>query len=271
MTPTGLLPMSTGELLDRTFSLYRNHFLLFAGITAVPNVFLLAFGLVPLLAPAGPAMAIMTGVSMLVAILLYLVAYGVSAAATVFAVSEIHLGRRASIAQAFRRMRGKAWRVFAATILYGMAVMGGFILLLVPGVWALARGAVVIPAAVLENLKAPAALRRSVALTKGHTFRILLIIVLFIVLSWAALLVFQGPFEWLKVMLGNSLALTLLSQLGGVIAGILVGPLGTIALSLVYYDERVRKEAFDLQLMMAALDDKGPGVPLPLSQPAASA
>ena len=29
---------------------------------------------------------------------------------------------------------------------------------------------------------------------------------------------------------------------------------GTIAFSLVYYDERVRKEAFDLQLMMTTID-----------------
>jgi hypothetical protein len=34
----------------------------------------------------------------------------------------------------------------------------------------------------------------------------------------------------------------------------LVGPLATIAFALVYYDERVRKEAFDLQLMMSTID-----------------
>ena len=34
----------------------------------------------------------------------------------------------------------------------------------------------------------------------------------------------------------------------------LVGPLITIAFALVYYDERVRKEAFDLQLMMTTID-----------------
>jgi hypothetical protein len=34
----------------------------------------------------------------------------------------------------------------------------------------------------------------------------------------------------------------------------LVGPLATIAFALVYYDERVRKEAFDLQLMMTTID-----------------
>ena len=38
------------------------------------------------------------------------------------------------------------------------------------------------------------------------------------------------------------------------VAGALSSPLPTIAMSLVYYDERVRKEAFDLQLMMAGID-----------------
>jgi hypothetical protein len=37
--------------------------------------------------------------------------------------------------------------------------------------------------------------------------------------------------------------------------------LATIALSLVYYDERVRKEAFDLQLMMMTLDATAPAPP----------
>jgi len=34
----------------------------------------------------------------------------------------------------------------------------------------------------------------------------------------------------------------------------LVGALATIAFSVVYYDQRVRKEAFDLQFMMTTLD-----------------
>jgi hypothetical protein len=44
------------------------------------------------------------------------------------------------------------------------------------------------------------------------------------------------------------------SLVAGFISTCLVGPLATIAFSLVYYDQRVRKEAFDLQLMMTTLD-----------------
>jgi hypothetical protein len=38
----------------------------------------------------------------------------------------------------------------------------------------------------------------------------------------------------------------------------LVGALATIALSLIYYDQRVRKEGFDLQLMMSTLESGAP-------------
>ena len=46
-------------------------------------------------------------------------------------------------------------------------------------------------------------------------------------------------------------------QTGNFATQCLVGPLLTIALSLVYYDERVRKEAFDLQHMLEELDRTG--------------
>jgi hypothetical protein len=38
----------------------------------------------------------------------------------------------------------------------------------------------------------------------------------------------------------------------------------TIGLSLLYYDQRVRKEAFDLQHMMATLDDAQLGGTVPV-------
>jgi hypothetical protein len=57
---------------------------------------------------------------------------------------------------------------------------------------------------------------------------------------------------------------TVLLSCGGFIAGTLAAPIATIALALVYYDQRVRKEAFDLQLMMEAIGQE------PQSQSAAA-
>jgi hypothetical protein len=49
---------------------------------------------------------------------------------------------------------------------------------------------------------------------------------------------------------------------GGFVSQALLGPISTIALTLVYYDVRVRKEAFDLQHMMEHLDRAAPQTPL---------
>ncbi len=45
MLDTNLRPLSLGEILDRTFALYRQNFLLFFGITAVPYTLNLALSL----------------------------------------------------------------------------------------------------------------------------------------------------------------------------------------------------------------------------------
>ena len=42
---TVLRPLSTSELLDRTFYLYRNHFIVFLAIAAIPQLIVLALQL----------------------------------------------------------------------------------------------------------------------------------------------------------------------------------------------------------------------------------
>ena len=46
--------------------------------------------------------------------------------------------------------------------------------------------------------------------------------------------------------------------IGSFLSTSFVGPLLEIAFTLIYYDERVRKEGFDLQLMMANLESGAP-------------
>jgi len=43
MDATELRPLTLGELLDRTFQLYRNYFWLFVGIMAIPSAFSVPF------------------------------------------------------------------------------------------------------------------------------------------------------------------------------------------------------------------------------------
>ena len=101
---------------------------------------------------------------------------------------------------------------------------------------------------------------RSSQLTEGNRGRVFVMWILFIVLSIGFNLLLQWPIR-LAAGVGGALALQrfgvgyqVASLVATFISQCLVGPLATIAFSLVYYDERVRKEAFDLQLMMSTLD-----------------
>src|SRR5450631_4658546 len=107
MATLDLRPLSLGELLDRTFFLYRRHFLLFVGIAAIPySIFFvvqLMTALLPLLArsaasgqvqPARIAeVAAGGGLLGFVALIVGGVAFLFSVGATVFAVSELYGGR----------------------------------------------------------------------------------------------------------------------------------------------------------------------------------
>jgi hypothetical protein len=269
MADLDLRPLSLGEILDRTFSLYRRNFLLFLGIVAIPNLLVLALNLVQMFlgasAPsrsADPSKTAITGAAGALVLLLafagglaYLVAYLFAQGGTVYAVSELYLGRPTTIGASLNRMRGHAANLFGVTFLNGLAVGAGLIALILPGIWLSCRLLVCVPAALLEDLGPGSSLGRSFELTKGYAFRSLVIYVLYIFLILVALLVFMFPFQMVAAIFTarNPEVFNILSGLslvGDFVATILVTPILTIATAVFYYDLRVRKEAFDLQLMM---------------------
>jgi len=273
MTAVELRPMSLGEILDRSFSLYRNHFLLFVGIAALPHLFVLLMNLVTqgIGEPARPSGAVAVAVfGALFFFIAYLGAVILSQAATVFAISDVHLGRETTIGSAYGRVRGHFWQLIGVMMVVGLAVGAGLLLLIVPGIYLMLRFSLSIPAAVLEDTTVIGALERSGMLTDGSKTRIFLVILMVWVLTFAAVFVFQFP---IGVVTGVMMAqgnqppiwLQTLSHILEFVSNSLVAPVGTIAFALIYYDERVRKEAFDLQLMMQTLDGTPPagGIPPP--------
>jgi hypothetical protein len=257
---TDLRPLSTGELLDKAFSIYRSHFLLFAGIAAVANIFPLLLqvflGLTgtttdPVLAGGVPILALLIG------LLGALVASAVAQGATVYGVSATYLGSTISIGDSFRKVKGKIGRIILINFAVGILVGIGLVLLVAPGLIWLTMYALAIPAAVLEDLSPNDSLSRSRALSEGSRLRILAVYVLVYILQFGMAWVF-GMIEQIafRVQPNHAAGLTIsylfqiVSQFG---VNTLVFPLLTVATVLVYYDQRVRKEAFDLEHMMQAL------------------
>ena len=284
MADLDLRPLSLGEILDRTFSLYRRNFVLFVGIVALPYLLVLALNLVqstrlPLTVSGGQTPAVNNnpfagGIMGLATIIVSLFAYLFSQGGSVFAVSDLYLGRQTTIGQSFSRMRGELGSLFGILFFNGLLVFGapaacfftaivarapaliflGFALLFFPGFYFACRLLVCVPAGLLEDLGPRASVERSFGLTKDNAGRAFIIYVLYIILIWATASVLTWPFAAGVVASKNSpemvriwLALT---QVGSFIANVLVGPFLTIAAAVFYYDLRVRKEAFDLQLMM---------------------
>jgi uncharacterized membrane protein len=259
-----LRPLNTGELLDRTFSLYRNHYALFLGIVALPHLVLLAFQLsgvaiIPI-SKGDMSTALITGLWGLGTIVVSFLVNAASQAATIIAVSHVHLGRSASVMDSFSRVKSKIFGVLGLTFLMGLGIGFGFLLLIVPGILLTVRWSLSVPAKVLEDLPASDAMSRSSQLTEGNRWRIFIVWLLFFALSIAVAMLLQWPITFGTLFLVQHMGSTgpILIQIASILAGFvsqcLVAPLMTIAFSLIYYDERVRKEAFDLQLMMTTLD-----------------
>jgi hypothetical protein len=149
----------------------------------------------------------------------------------------------------------------------GLGNMGGFpigsviMILAVFGFvsyWWLAR-ALVIPVTVLEKTGPRDSMDRSIVLTGKGRGRILVICVLVLVLTWAVTALFQlpamatGGLHFARGrLIANAWSAAILAT-GGFAGTSLAGPLLTITLTLVYHDARVRKECFDLELMMSNL------------------
>ena len=261
-----LRPLSLGELLDRSFFLYRKNFILFAGIMALPNLVLLAFQL------AGVGVQRWEGVraGLLWTLATYVLTLGVTAAsqgATVIAVSRVHLGRHTSIGESFAGIKGRIISLALIMIGLGIGVGIGLVLLIVPGVILALMWALTIPVAVIEDKGLSDSVSRSAELTKGHRGRVFVIYLLFTVLLWAIYMAWMFPITFIvgfNAARGHHVAvMPLWTQIafpvGTFVSQCLAGPLMTIGLSLLYYDERVRKEAFDLEHMMATLDGTTPG------------
>jgi hypothetical protein len=97
-------------------------------------------------------------------ILISFIVTGVGQAATIFAVSDIYLGKMATIRNSFQQIRGHILQALGTIFIVALAVGAGFICLVIPGIVIGCRTSVAIPAAMLEDLGAGAAFSRSMEL-----------------------------------------------------------------------------------------------------------
>jgi hypothetical protein len=268
---TVLRPLSTSELLDRTFHLYRNHFVVFVAILAIPQMAVLALQLVFAATILGSDPRTLGLLALPIGLVSFL-CIEISHAATVFAVSNFHLDRPVRIGEAFGATKGMILRVAGIAFVISLIVGFGFVLLLAPGIYWALKYSLVTPVTVLEGTGLGPTMSRSSILTKGSRGRIFVVYLLLFILNLVVSTCIQVVFGLGIPFAGHQgVAFTAtrysLAAVSALVTSSLVGPLFTIALTLIYYDQRVRKEGFDLQLMMSALEGGGTN---PGTQPVAT-
>ena len=220
--------------------------------------------------------------------IIYWVVYMIALGATTYAVSEIYVGRAANIRQSYSGMRGRIGALIVLMLLVGiriavlwiagavgltlgavaaglvhpvlsglLMVLGLFALILGGG-WMMLRYGMSVPALVVEGLSPGNAISRRIDLTRGRLGRVFLLVLCAMMVTYAALLIFQAPFTVGAMVAGPESALGFWFNIVGAVTGTIgttfTTPFLIIGLALLYYDARIREEGFDLELTLQALD-----------------
>lgn len=247
MSAPVLRPLSLGEVLDVSFGLYRSRFasLLVVSVVCqlVPSLLRVYFGSVGGMFVNLPLV--------LAYYVLAIVLSAVGVAASTFIVSDAYLGREISASAALGRAASMIGRIIGVSIMSSMLIGIGLILLIVPGVILLSGLILSTVVAVLEGRANSAALGRSWELTKGFRGKVLLTMIcvgLMLMVPTFTVGAIWGVFGAAAGgigMVGMEVVTALLS--------ILIYPFFYVVLTVLYYDLRVRKEGFDLELLASQM------------------
>jgi hypothetical protein len=280
-------PLTLGELLDQAIRLYRRNFLNFIGIIAIPYIplTLIQTGLSYLSTssatsildnptreftlPSGYWLG-MIGMVVVAFVQLILVS-GVATAAFTRAVADNYTGKSIGILDSYRNL-GSSWlRLIGALLLFSLLMIPLFIWMLIPCIgwisgpgllffFTLVVGPLIAPVIVLERHGISTSLRRAWDL--GRT-RFWWLLGFAFILSLLGQLIITGPTYLITLLLqtvfagqGNVLDQllwrTVIQTLVQMIGGLLYLPLQLTAMTVVYFDLRVRSEGLDLALQAAA-------------------
>jgi hypothetical protein len=175
-------------------------------------------------------------------------------------VSEVYLGRDPDLGDVLRRVFRRFGSLWGAAFISGIMVVFGLLLLIVPGLiaaaWTFAMPVIVM----VEGRSASESFERSRALARGNVPRILVALVL------AYALFFGGAFG-IGILIGMGGLVVPIGPAGETLLMsavlVLLYPFPSVVTTLLYYDLRIRKEAFDVQMMAAELGGEVPAPPQP--------
>lgn len=250
-----------GGILDQAISLTKNHFGLLFGIMLLLTIPLqLIQGFVqlanaPEFPPGATAAEIFAaqmeqgsslGTTFPLSLLGMFVVFPVTNAAVIHGVARLYLGHETSAVDSIKRGFSSLLPLIWTSILYTLAVMGGFILLIIPGILFALWFGLYQHVVVIERTRGLAALKRSKQLVRPYlgTFLLmgLVMIVISVALNIGAAFVPQPHVQLIVVIFLNAVTTIL----------------GTAALVVFYFSCRCGVENFDLHYLAESIGVQEP-------------
>jgi hypothetical protein len=146
--------------------------------------------------------------------------------------------------------------VVVAVVAAVVGYVAFIILAMTPAAYLSARWVAAAPAIMLEQQGPVAALKRSWRLSKGHIWRCIGFVVLLTLFSSLVIgLPLSMAQQMAMVFMPAQISLVaMLGTIAGYVASILYQPIYATGVALLYFDLRVRAEAYDVALRVAALE-----------------
>lgn len=204
---------------------------------------------------AGNPLALYTGSHLIVFVVSLFVAIGFSyvlqGAVIRGAVVTLN-GGKASLAECLSTGLGVLLPAFAISILVGLGVWLGLILLVVPGIIVALAWCVALPVRVMESRGIVAAISRSADLTRNHRWALLGLFVVMGIGVWVVSMVVALPLTLLTGLLSGGLPLGTL--VATPITNAIGGLVGAVFVASVYYELRFIKEGVGAGALAAIFD-----------------
>jgi hypothetical protein len=292
-TPPGptpqLRPLRVGEILDVSINIFTKNFLTFLKIVLVLVVPVQIISVAILVSTVSdPDLLPKFGSTsngtisrddvpaylggQAVILVLTVVLYAIAIAACFKAVGDAYLGSRpdwrSSLRFAVRRFHSVLW----VTILVFVASTLGLIGLIVGGIWLWFSFVVAVPALLFEGLKGTKALGRSFRLVRGRWWATAGAIVAAYLIASIVGGILQSTVSALSLTdAGDSvLGVAVVNAVANGVGQLISTPFPAAVTAVVYYDLRVRKEGFDLQLLADRLGVTVPAGAAPGAPPVES-
>ena len=230
-----------GDVFSKAFEIFGRNFLAFVVLALLSNIltFLYLFGLVQ---------GIVSGsqqTTALVAGLLGLLGSLIATGAIIYGVLQKLRNQDFSVGQSLEIGVRFMLPILAVSILVGLAMILGLILLIVPGLILICMYYVAVPVCVAERPGIVASLSRSAFLTKGYRWRVFGILVVVAIanslVQYLAGLILAGVGLYALVF-GPLVLTSIVSAFGAVLNGVM------------YYQLRVAKEGVDIETIARVFD-----------------